>query len=111
MKEKTEKIKQTISKKDTGNILKRIFFVCVSVAYVGVGGCRCLCGCLVVGVGVVCWRAGRVCVWVWVRLLFSKFYFFLLSKVFKIKKFNSKLPTTPGGVFLVFGSKFLVLSF
>ena len=56
MREKTKKTKtKPLQKKDTGNILKHIFLVCVSVA------CVCVCGCAGVVVGV---SAG---VWLWVR--------------------------------------------
>ena len=88
LKEKQRK-KQTITKnKDTGNIQKHIFFVCVSAACVGV------CACVVVGV-CGCRRGvrarGLACVCVCVGL--GAFFFFKKN----CKK--RKLPKTPGGVF------------
>ena len=79
-------------KKGTGNIKKRIFFVCVSAACVRVGvslrGCVRVCGCRCRR-GV--WARGRV--WVCGSAAFKKCF------CFSFKRFTSKLPKTPGGVF------------
>ena len=106
MKEKTKKNK--LQNKDTRNILKHIYFVCVSAAYVGV--CVWLCGCVVrvwlqVSVRVCfcgCRRGvrvcGRVCVGLGVAFSFTVcFPFFLpffknsksLKSFLKIESQNS----------------------
>ena len=53
-----------------------------------------MCGCVVVGVGVVCGRVGaRVCVWVWVRLFFffKKSFSLLHHKFKKVQKVYKKV--------------------